>query len=141
MPLRADARFNRRFHASSRRTKASLVRRGTAWPGSCGYRAVVGGARRVWQPLERDDSLHSSRIAEAQNHDGGRVRPGRSVRAGVQRGALAFAMELTMDRRVLAGALMAGLLLGGFTLSPAEPVAVRYAEGLVHGFLALRTLD
>src|SRR5438105_6974786 len=24
---------------------------------------------------------------------------------------------------------------------PAEPVAVRYAEGLVHGFLALRTLD
>ena len=46
-----------------------------------------------------------------------------------------------MERHVMAGALTASLLLGGFTLSLAEPVAVRYAEGLVHGFLALRTLD
>ena len=46
-----------------------------------------------------------------------------------------------MDRHVMAGGLIVGLLLGGFTSSPAEPVAVRYAEGLVHGFLALRTLD
>jgi len=46
-----------------------------------------------------------------------------------------------MERHVMAGALTASLLLGGFTLSLAEPVAVRYAEGLVHGFLALRALD
>ena len=46
-----------------------------------------------------------------------------------------------MERHVMAGALTASLLLGGFTLSLAEPVAVRYAEGLVHGFLALRTLE
>jgi hypothetical protein len=31
--------------------------------------------------------------------------------------------------------------LAGPALLPADPIAVRYAEGLVHGFLALRTLD
>ena len=46
-----------------------------------------------------------------------------------------------MDRRVMAGPLKAGLLLCGCTLSPAEPVGVRYAEGLLHGFLALRGAD
>lgn len=36
--------------------------------------------------------------------------------------------------------LLAGLLLVP-TLSPADPVAVKYPEGSVHGYLALRTLD
>ena len=43
------------------------------------------------------------------------------------------------------GLLLASLVAGGVLLQPAvlpaEPVAVRYAEGVVHGFLALRTLD
>jgi len=41
--------------------------------------------------------------------------------------------------------LLASLLAGGALLQPgvlrAEPVAVRYVEGMVHGFLVLRTLD
>jgi len=34
-----------------------------------------------------------------------------------------------------------GAALTAPAILPADPVAVRYAEGLVHGFLALRTLD
>lgn len=44
----------------------------------------------------------------------------------------------TSPARSLIGLLI--LLLGGATVR-AEPVAVRRAEGLIHGFLALRTLD
>src|SRR5689334_22312121 len=33
------------------------------------------------------------------------------------------------------------LVIGVSTVSPGEPVSVRYSEGLVHGFLALRNLD
>jgi hypothetical protein len=40
-----------------------------------------------------------------------------------------------------AAILVAGTTLAGPALLPADPVAVRYAEGLAHGFLALRTLD
>ena len=45
-------------------------------------------------------------------------------------------------RRML---LIVSLVAGGVLLQPgalpAEPVAVRYAEGVVHGFLILRTLE
>jgi hypothetical protein len=50
-------------------------------------------------------------------------------------------MELNMRGKILLVAWMgicASLL--GPTILPAEPVAVRYAEGLVHGFLVLRSL-
>jgi hypothetical protein len=43
-------------------------------------------------------------------------------------------------RRPVLAVLTAGLLLGGVPLG-AEPVTVRHQEGVVHGFLALRTLD
>ena len=42
-------------------------------------------------------------------------------------------------RRFIAACVCCFLLLSGSLL--AEPVAVRYTEGIVHGFLALRTLD
>jgi isoprenylcysteine carboxyl methyltransferase (ICMT) family protein YpbQ len=42
--------------------------------------------------------------------------------------------------KLLAALLAAALLLSSRVLS-GEPVTVRYTEGLVHGFLALRTLD
>jgi hypothetical protein len=44
-----------------------------------------------------------------------------------------------MKRRVAAAILLAGLFIPGAL--PAETVAVRHAEGLVHGFLALQSLD
>src|SRR5580700_9978552 len=51
-------------------------------------------------------------------------------------------MELTMPRKgVSVAALMVCAALAGPAASPADPVVVRYAEGLVHGFLTLRTLD
>jgi hypothetical protein len=36
---------------------------------------------------------------------------------------------------------LALIVLCGSAIAAAEPVAVRHAEGIVHGFLALRTLD
>jgi hypothetical protein len=51
-------------------------------------------------------------------------------------------MELKMRAKTFPVAiLMACAALAGPAILPADPVAVRYAEGLVHGFLALRTLD
>ena len=44
------------------------------------------------------------------------------------------------QHRVLGAALIGIVLIPGGT-APAEQVAVRYTEGLVHGFLVLRTLE
>jgi hypothetical protein len=53
-------------------------------------------------------------------------------------------MSLPRARARLRSSLLAALLACGALLAPggvwAEPVAVRYAEGVVHGFLVLRTL-
>jgi hypothetical protein len=43
-------------------------------------------------------------------------------------------------RTLLAGGLLVVALLGPVILA-AEPVAVRHTEGIVHGFLVLRTLE
>ncbi len=47
--------------------------------------------------------------------------------------------------RLQSGLLLASLVAGGALVQPrgarAEPVAVRYTEGVVHGFLVLRTLE
>ena len=42
-------------------------------------------------------------------------------------------------RRFIAACVCSAVVTSGLLL--AEPVAVRYTEGIVHGFLALRTLD
>jgi hypothetical protein len=44
-------------------------------------------------------------------------------------------------RRIVIGALIAGVALFHPGVPAADPVAVRHVEGLVHGFLALRTTD
>jgi hypothetical protein len=43
--------------------------------------------------------------------------------------------------RALSASLFTVLLLGSSAAAPGEPIRVRFEEGLVHGFLALRTLD
>lgn len=49
-----------------------------------------------------------------------------------------LSMALLSVRRILGGALLGSALLGGVWRSDAAPIAVRYAEGVTHGFLALR---
>src|SRR4029079_10724854 len=45
-------------------------------------------------------------------------------------------------RRMFSSAVLIGAALVGLSsVASAEPVAVRHAEGLVHGFLALRSLE
>lgn len=66
-------------------------------------------------------------------HSGASMQGARVVRGtAVARGRVA--------PRILAAAIAVASIAYGGT-SPAEPVAVRHAEGLVHGFLVLRTLD
>jgi hypothetical protein len=44
-------------------------------------------------------------------------------------------------RRAMAGLAIAGITILGSAVPTAEPVPVRHAEGIVHGFLKLSTLD
>ena len=70
------------------------------------------------------------------------------TRSGIQRESAAFAtlrvcdflMVARIRSRTLAALLTWALLLPSAVLSQ-SPVAVRYTEGLVHGFLVLRTLE
>jgi hypothetical protein len=54
---------------------------------------------------------------------------------------LRWALSGIAARNRLVGVLMALVLACAVVELRAEPVAVRYPEGLVHGFLVLRTLD
>src|ERR1700733_982678 len=75
-------------------------------------------------------------MAHEEDHEGRRLRLGRGLRSWLQRGGAVVAMALT-HRCALVALVSLVLFWAGAPL--AAPVGVRHVEGLVHGFLSLRS--